>query len=222
MDDERPLGLYPVLDRAEWLERLLPLGVTTAQLRIKDLSGDALRQELAAGIAIAKQHNCRLFINDYWQLAIELDAYGVHLGQEDLDPENMADADINAIRNAGLRLGVSTHCHYEVARALNLAPSYIACGPVYHTTTKDMPWVPHDLAGLRYWLEVLDYPLVAIGGINAERLPKVIETGANGIAMITAITLADNPEQTTSDFIEQISASQTSGQINKELRGATA
>ena len=201
---ETPLGLYPVVDRADWLKRLLPQGVTTAQLRIKDLSGDALRQELARGIALARQYNCRLFINDYWRLAIELDAYGVHLGQEDLDG-----ADIDAIRAAGLRLGISSHCHCEVARAIACAPSYIACGPIYHTTTKDMPWIPQGLNGLNYWLETLDYPLVAIGGINRERLPEVAATGVNSVAMITAITLADAPEQTTRNFLQQVAEAQS-------------
>jgi len=195
----QPLGLYPVVDSADWLARLLPLGVTTAQLRVKELQGEALEQEVARAIELGREHNCRLFINDHWQLAIEHGAYGVHLGQEDIGT-----ADIAAIHAAGLRLGTSTHCHYEVARAHALKPSYVACGPVYETTTKDMPWVPHDIAGLQYWLRVLDYPLVAIGGINAERIAGVAATGVSGVAMITAITLADDPEQTTRDFLERV------------------
>ena len=123
----------------------------------------------------------------------------MHLGQEDLDT-----ADIAEIRAAGLRLGTSTHCHYEVARAHALKPSYMACGPVYETTTKDMPWVPHGLEGLKYWQQVLEYPLVAIGGINRERIAGVAATGVSGVAMITAITLADDPEQTAQDFMRLI------------------
>ncbi|MCK9563146.1 MAG: thiamine phosphate synthase [Bacteroidales bacterium] len=196
------LGLYPVVDRAAWLDTLLPAGVTTIQLRIKDLAGDALREELRRAIAIAERHRARLFINDYWQLAIELGAYGVHLGQEDL-----ADADIDAIRRAGLRMGISTHCHYEVARALPLRPSYLACGPVYPTTSKDMPWVPHGPAGLGYWRQVLrDYPLVAIGGIDRERLPAVQAAGADGIAMISALTRAADPAATAREFIARLAA----------------
>ena len=202
--DETPLGLYPVVDSAAWLERLLPLGVTTAQLRVKNLSGDALEAEIKSAIEIGKKHNCRLFINDYWPEAIKHGAYGVHLGQEDLDT-----ADIRAIREAGLRLGTSTHCHYEVARAHALRPSYIACGPVYETTTKDMPWIPHGLKGLKYWAETLNYPLVAIGGINRERIPKVTEMGPSGVAMITAITLAGDPEKTTLDFMQMVQAGQS-------------
>lgn len=192
-----PLGLYPVVDRAHWLEILLPAGISTLQLRVKDLEGDALRDELARAIEIAHKYDARLFINDYWQLAIELDAYGVHLGQEDLDS-----ADITAIRAAGLRLGISTHCHYEVARAVRYQPSYLACGPVYPTISKDMPWRPHGPSGLAYWREVLrDYPLVAIGGIGRERLAAISAVGPDAIAMITGLTLAVDPQATAREFM---------------------
>jgi hydroxymethylpyrimidine kinase / phosphomethylpyrimidine kinase / thiamine-phosphate diphosphorylase len=182
--DEIPLGLYPVVERAIWLKKLLPLGISTIQLRVKDLRGEALVREIKKAIEIAEQFDCRLFINDYWELAIELGAYGVHLGQEDLEG-----ADIEAIRKAGLRLGVSTHCHQEVARAIRLKPSYIACGPVYHTNSKEMPWTPQGLDKLNYWKRSLNYPLVAIGGISRERVADVAATGVSG-ARISAITEA--------------------------------
>jgi hydroxymethylpyrimidine kinase/phosphomethylpyrimidine kinase/thiamine-phosphate diphosphorylase len=194
------LGLYPIVDSAEWLARLLPQGVTTAQLRVKHLQGGALAEEIQQAVAIGKQYNCRLFINDYWQLAIEKGAYGVHLGQEDLET-----ADLNAIQAAGLRLGLSNHCHFEVARARAVKPSYIACGPTFATTTKDMPWVPHGLEGLRYWVESLpDYPLVSIAGINDHNISDIAATGVSGIAMITAITLDQNPEQKTQELMRLI------------------
>lgn len=198
--NQTPLGLYPVVDRAHWLNKLLPLGVTTIQLRVKDLVGEALEKEIVSAIKMARQYDCRLFINDYWTLAIKHNAYGVHLGQEDL-----GSADIEAIRSAGLRLGLSSHCHYEVARAIRYKPSYIACGPVYHTNSKQMPWIPHGIEGLTYWQNLLDYPVVAIGGINQERLLKVIQTGVDGVAMISAITESSEPEKVTSEFIKHIS-----------------
>ncbi|PCK09127.1 MAG: thiamine-phosphate pyrophosphorylase [Alteromonadaceae bacterium] len=194
-----PLGLYPVVDSANWLNRILPLGITTAQLRVKDLQGDALAEEIRQAVKVAAQYDCRLFINDYWELAIESGAYGVHLGQEDLHL-----ADIGAIHAAGLRLGLSTHCHYEAARAHNYQPSYIAVGPVFHTDTKKMPWVPRGPEGFAYWSQTLDYPLVAIGGINQDRISALMNAGADGIAMITAITLAENPEQTAAQFMHTI------------------
>ena len=199
------MGLYPVVDRANWIERLAPLGVSTIQLRIKDLADESLINEIKAAIKLAKQHHCRLFINDYWQLAIQLGAYGVHLGQEDLDT-----ADIKAIQNAGLALGISTHCHYEVARAHSYQPSYIACGPVYPTNSKVMPWIPHNLEGLGYWRRVLNYPLTAIGGINRDRISDVVNTGVDAVAMISAITQANDPEQTTADFVKLMSTSNAS------------
>ncbi len=201
---EQPLGLYPIVDRAQWLERLLPLGITVVQLRIKDLTGDTLKSEITKSVKLAKQYGCQLFINDYWQLAIECDAYGVHLGQEDID-----DADLNAISHAGLRLGLSSHCFYEVARAKTLNPSYIAFGPVYETQTKDMPWVPEGPIGLKYWRAHLpNVPMVAIGGIHGERFETVKQTGVDGIAMITAITLAADPERTASGYQDQFNLNQ--------------
>ena len=198
-----PLGLYPIFDRAHWLERILPLGVRIAQLRIKDLEGDALKAEIALAIKIARSHNCQLFINDYWQHAIELGAYGVHLGQEDID-----DADLNAISKAGLRLGLSSHCFYEVARAKTINPSYIAFGPVFETQTKDMPWIPQGPQGLRYWRAHLpDTPMVAIGGIHGERFTDVKATGVDSIAMITAITLDSNPEEAASKYMDMFETS---------------
>lgn len=208
-----PLGLYPVVDRAHWLDTLLPAGVSTIQLRVKDLEGAALREELARGIEAANRHGARLFINDHWPLAIELGAYGVHLGQEDLDS-----ADLEAIRTAGLRLGISTHCHYEVARAVRYQPSYLACGPVYPTTSKDMPWRPHGPEGLAYWRAVLrDYPLVAIGGISRERLAAISSVEPDGIAMITALTLASDPPGTAQEFMAVMAASGQPGPAGTRL-----
>ena len=190
---ELPLGLYPIFDRAEWLEKILPLGIKIAQLRVKDLEGNALKQEIQAAVEVARKYNCQLFINDYWELAIECEAYGVHLGQEDID-----DADLNALSQSGLRLGLSSHCFYEVARAKTINPSYIAFGPVYETQTKDMPWIPQGPIGLKYWREHLpNTPMVAIGGIHGDRFDTVKSTGVDSIAMITAITLADDPEAAT-------------------------
>lgn len=193
------LGVYPIVDRAQWLARLLPLGIKVIQLRVKDLSGDELKNEILQSVKIAQQYDCQLFINDYWQLAIECKAYGVHLGQEDID-----DADLAAIAQAGLRLGLSSHCYYEVARAKTIAPSYIAFGPVYATQTKDMSWVPEGETGLAYWRQQLsNFPLVAIGGIHGERFEKVKAQGVNSIAMVSAITQHSKPEVACLNYLER-------------------
>ncbi|NVJ49971.1 MAG: thiamine phosphate synthase [Gammaproteobacteria bacterium] len=183
-------GLYPIVDRAQWVARLAPLGIKVIQLRIKDLTGAELKQELREAIKLGRQHQCLIFVNDYWQLAIELDADGIHLGQDDLQ-----DADIEQIANANLMLGISTHCHYEVARAHGYQPSYIALGPVFETTTKVMPWRPLGIDGLSYWRKVLPRPIVAIGGINQTQLAAVHDTGAELVAMISALTDARDPEK---------------------------
>lgn len=193
------LGLYPIVDRASWLERLLPLGIKIVQLRIKDLTGEALKQEIKTAVALALRYDCQLFINDHWQLAIECGAFGVHLGQEDID-----DTDLHAIQAAGLRLGLSSHCFYEVARAKTIQPSYIAFGPVYATQTKDMPWIPQGAQGLGIWRNLLaEFPMVAIGGIHGTRFEAVRDMGVDSIAMVSAITEAEYPEAACEDYLQR-------------------
>ncbi|TJB54071.1 thiamine phosphate synthase, partial [Escherichia coli] len=154
------LGLYPVVDSVQWIERLLDAGVRTLQLRIKDRRDEEVEVDVVAAIALGRRYNARLFINDYWRLAIKHQAYGVHLGQEDLQA-----TDLNAIRAAGLRLGVSTHDDMEIDVALAARPSYIALGHVFPTQTKQMPSAPQGLEQLARHVERLaDYPTVAIGG----------------------------------------------------------
>ncbi|MDF1692297.1 MAG: bifunctional hydroxymethylpyrimidine kinase/phosphomethylpyrimidine kinase [Zhongshania sp.] len=192
------LGLYPVVDSADWIARLLACGVKTIQLRAKNLQGEALRKEIRRAVALGREYDARVFINDFWKMAIEEEAYGVHLGQEDLDM-----ADIAAIAKAGLRLGVSTHTYYEVARAHGLRPSYIAIGPVYSTTSKQMPFSPQGVPQLRRWVGILggDYTLTAIGGIDLKRAKEVLRTGVRSVAMISAITQANDPEAVVAELM---------------------
>lgn len=194
------IGLYPIVDSIAWLEKLLPLGVKTLQLRIKNKSGSELEKEIRESIALANRHEAKLFINDFWELAIHHGAYGVHLGQGDLK-----NANIEKIRRAGLHLGVSTHCYYEVARAHALSPSYIACGPIFPTTSKMMPFAPQGIEQLKRWRRTLQYPLIAIGGIDSEKLTSILDTNVNGIAMISAITQSENPIETTKKLLNRVS-----------------
>ncbi|NHB97869.1 thiamine phosphate synthase [Photorhabdus stackebrandtii] len=197
---EHRLGLYPVVDSLEWISRLLKAGITTIQLRIKDLPEDQVEGEIKQAIMRGHQYNARLFINDYWRLAIKHGAYGVHLGQEDLD-----NADLNAIQEAGLRLGISTHNEQELARAKSLRPSYIALGHIFPTTTKTMPSSPQGLAALKQQVEnTPDYPTVAIGGISLERVPDVIATGVGSVALVSAITKAKDWRQTTAQLLHLV------------------
>ena len=194
--DTRQLGLYPVLDSVEWLEKVLKLGVRTLQLRIKDKQPQEVEQQIIDAIALGRKYNARLFINDYWQLAVKHQAYGVHLGQEDMET-----ADLPLIADAGLRLGLSTHGYYEMLRAKQLKPSYIALGHIFETQTKDMPSDPQGLERLHKYAALLKgTPTVAIGGINLQRAPAVCATGVGSIAVVTAITLADDPEVVIESF----------------------
>ncbi len=198
---ESKLGLYPVIDSLYWLKRLLSLDLNIIQLRIKNLSAEKLAATIIEAIKLAKDYNTRLFINDYWQLAIKHGAYGVHIGQEDL-----AEADLIAIQKSGLRLGVSTHGCYEFLLAQQLQPSYLAIGAIFPTKTKDMTGQIQGLDNLKQVLALRpenikqQIPVVAIGGINLERAESVALTGVDSIAVVTAITEVDSPEMAVSEF----------------------
>lgn len=191
------LGLYPVVDSVEWIERLLSAGVRTIQLRIKDRSSIDVEPAIVAAVGLSKKYAARLFINDYWQLAIDHQAYGVHLGQEDLDV-----ADLQAIQQAGLRLGISTHDDAELDRALALRPSYIALGHIFPTQTKEMPSAPQGINELQRHLARLgEIPTVAIGGISLARAPEVLATGVGSIAVVSAITQAADWRLATAELL---------------------
>lgn len=195
------LGFYPIVDRLDWAQKLIPLGIQTLQLRIKDLSGSRLETEIQKSISLAKKHNCRLFINDYWDLAIKHGAYGVHLGQEDLES-----ADLLRLSQSGIRLGVSTHSYTEVARALSIRPSYIAIGPIFPTNTKEMKFSPQGIDGLKLWRKLIDLPLVAIGGITLEQASELISSGADGVAVISDIRDANNVPNRVNAWLERFNS----------------
>ena len=189
---------YPILDGSAWLERLLPLGIRLVQLRIKDRDVRELRAEIRAAKGICAAHECELVVNDHWRIAIEEGCGFVHLGQEDLRA-----ADLPAIRAAGLRLGISTHDHAELERALSARPDYVALGPVYPTILKRMPWAPQGLDRVAEWKRLAGaVPLVAIGGLSVERAPGVLDAGADVLAAVTDITLNPNPEARVRAWLE--------------------
>lgn len=194
--DTKRLGLYPVVPTLKWVERLLNAGVNTLQYREKHLTGDALTEAITHAVRLGNAHNARVFINDHWQQAIDANAYGVHLGQEDLEH-----ADLKAIHNAGLRLGISTHGHYEFLKAQQYRPSYIAVGAIFPTKTKEMTG---QIQGVNTLQDIVNLnqqstqcPMVAIGGITTENAASVAETGVGSIAVVTAITEANDPEAAT-------------------------
>ena len=189
---------YPVFDSAAWVARAVPLGVKLVQLRIKDAPEEVLRAEITTALDLCRQHGALLVVNDHWQLAIELGADWLHLGQEDLDSAN-----IPAIRAAGLKLGLSTHDHAELDRALALAPDYIALGPVYPTILKKMKWTEQGLDRLTEWkARIGDIPLCAIGGMSVARAPAAFAAGADTVAAVTDITLNADPEARVREWLE--------------------
>ena len=189
---------YPVFDSAAWVARAVPLGVKLVQLRIKDAPHDLLRTEITTALDLCRQYGAQLVVNDHWELAIELGADWLHLGQEDLDT-----ADIPAIRRAGVKLGLSTHDHAELDRALALAPDYIALGPVYPTILKKMKWTEQGLDRLTEWkARIGDIPLCAIGGMSVARAPGAFAAGADTVAAVTDITLNADPEARMREWLE--------------------
>lgn len=189
---------YPIVDSCDWLRRLLPLGVRLVQLRIKDKSDNELRKAISSAQLLCVEHDCQLIVNDYWELAISLGCDFVHLGQEDLD-----EADMDALKTSGIRLGVSTHSYEELERAQAWSPEYIALGPVYPTILKKMPWAPQGLDRVAEWKRLIgDTALVGIGGINLDRACAVLDSGADVVSVVTDITLNTNPELQVSRWLD--------------------
>ena len=193
-------GLYAIVDSADWVARVVAEGVRLVQLRIKDAPGDRLAREIRTALAIANAAGATLIVNDHWALALELGAHGVHLGQDDLET-----ADIDALHHAGLLLGISTHSYWEVCRARALGPSYIACGPIHATAIKQMPWAPQGDANLAYWCGLLaDTPVVAIGGMDADRARDAMRAGAWAVAVVGAISRSDDPHAAIASLREAV------------------
>ncbi|MGB1321845.1 MAG: thiamine phosphate synthase [Vibrio gallaecicus] len=203
------LGLYPVVDDVGWIETLLKLGVKTIQLRIKNPNQADLEEQVKQAICLGQKYQAQVFINDYWKLALKHQAFGVHLGQEDIEESNLLQ-----LSEAGIRLGLSTHGYYELLRIIQINPSYIALGHIFPTTTKQMPSKPQGLVRLGLYQQLIDtipysqttlgYPTVAIGGIDQHTAPEVWDCGVSSLAVVRAITLADSPKDVVNFFDDLI------------------
>ncbi|WP_321463750.1 thiamine phosphate synthase [uncultured Vibrio sp.] len=205
--DKDSLGLYPVVDDVSWIERLLPLGIKTIQLRIKNSDQADLEEQIIRAIELGRQYDAQVFINDYWQLAIQHGAFGVHLGQEDIEESNLLQ-----LSEAGIHLGLSTHGYYELLRIVQINPSYIALGHIFPTTTKQMPSKPQGLIRLALYQKLIDsipygkqvgYPTVAIGGIDQSNAELVWRCGVSSLAVVRAITLSESPKSVI-EFFNQL------------------
>jgi thiamine-phosphate pyrophosphorylase len=187
---------YPIVPNAAWAKRIVPLGVRSLQLRVKDAGPDQVRAEIAETMAICGVHGCRLVVNDYWRDAIALGATDIHLGQEDL-----AEADLSLIREAGLKLGISTHTPEELDIALEAQPDYIALGPIYETKLKAMSYAPQGLERIGEWKARISCPLIAIGGLTVERAPAVLSAGADILSVVTDFLAHSDPERRVREWL---------------------
>lgn len=196
------LGLYAVLPDAAWVARMARAGVPTVQLRFKSDDTRAIEREVSAAVQAVQGTDALLFINDHWQAAIAAGAYGVHLGQEDLEL-----ADLQAIRVAGLRLGLSSHGYAEMLRADRFSPSYLAMGAVFPTTLKRMVTAPQGTGRLSAYARLMrDCPLVAIGGIDRSTLSDVLSSGVGSVAVVRALVAAEQPEAMAASLQAAINA----------------
>ena len=185
-----PDPFYPVVDSLAWVERLTKLGVGTIQLRAKNLNDSEALQIVSDALEITKGTATKLVVNDYWRAAIVAGAQHLHLGQEDL-----ADADLGAIREAKLTLGISTHDDEELATALRAKPDYVALGPIFPTTLKSMRFAPQGIAKITEWKKRIGHvPLVAIGGIKFEQAADIFAAGADSIAVVSDVTQNADPD----------------------------
>jgi thiamine-phosphate pyrophosphorylase len=188
---------YPIVPDVGWLERIVPLGVTLVQLRIKEETPAGIRNQTRRALDGTRAHGCQLILNDYWQVAIECGVNFVHLGQDDLKG-----ADLAAIRKAGIRVGISTHNEDELATALRAKPDYVALGPIYETKLKAMPWAPQGLEKIEQWrARIGRLPLVAIGGLTPGKASAVASAGADSLAVITDFMTATAPEARVREWL---------------------
>lgn len=186
---ERLDPFYPIVDSASWVGRLVSAGARLVQLRIKDRDMTDVRREVTEAMAICATHKAQLVVNDHWEVALDEGANFIHLGQGDLEG-----ADLKSIRAHGMKVGVSTHDHGELDRALSIDPDYVALGPIYPTILKSMPWAPQGLDRISEWRRLVgDRPLIAIGGITLARAPLCLAAGADSAAVVTDITRNADP-----------------------------
>ena len=180
---------YPVVPNSDWVARLVPAGTQLVQLRIKDQPDAELRRQIREAKAVCATQGAQLIVNDYWKIAIDEKCDYVHLGQEDL-----VDADVKAIRRAGIRLGVSTHDHGELEKGLAVDPDYVALGPIYPTQLKKMPFAPQGLKRIGEWKKLIgERPLIAIGGLTLERALLCLKAGADSAAVVGDIVNNADP-----------------------------
>jgi len=185
--------VYPITDvrltglsHAEQVTRLIRGGATLIQLREKNLSPREFFYQAQAALKVARTHNVRLIINDRVDISLALRADGVHLGQHDMPPQAA-----RAMLGDRALIGFSSHNLVQAIAAITLPVDYLAIGPIFPTSSKNKPDPVVGLAGVREIKEAVGHlPLVAIGGITAQNIDRVLMEGADSVAVISAV-LAD-------------------------------
>ncbi len=207
MNDPASWDVYLVTDRSfsrgrtnlEIVEAAVRGGVSVVQLREKDLeTRDFYREGLAIRDCL-KAAGVPLIINDRIDVALALDADGVHLGRSDM-PADVARRLLGPDKIIGLSVNEPAHMLEDVVSLVN----YLAVSPVFFTATKTDITKPWGLEGLRKARGMTDLPLVAIGSIKRENALEVIQAGAESVAVVSAIVAADDPEQATRILVEEI------------------
>ncbi|AGF74286.1 thiamine-phosphate pyrophosphorylase ThiE [Bartonella australis AUST/NH1] len=193
---------YLIVDSANWVERLVPIGIKLVQLRVKNENTETISKHIERAKNICDKFGAQLIINDHWKIAIDKKCDFIHLGQEDL-----SQADIPMIRKNGIKFGLSTHDEHELDTALSAHPEYIALGPIYPTILKKMKWAPQGLEKIKQWKKQIGtLPLVCIGGLTPERAADVLKAGADSAAVVTDIILHKKPEDRTQQWIKATKA----------------
>lgn len=195
--------IYAIVDSVDRLNDVLDAGAKLVQLRIKrpeNADNDWLAQlqsDIQAAVALAAHYQAQLFINDHVGAAMQAKAAGLHVGQEDWEQlsQTVRKVLLKNLRAGRVHIGISSHSLWELARARSLSPTYIACGPVWATTTKDMPWLPQGLDNLSWWAHMAGCPVVAIGGVlEHEQASQIARAGAAAAAIVRG--LGERPAQT--------------------------
>ena len=172
-------------------------GVSCIQLREKMCSTREFIDESLAIRSLLARHGIPLIINDRVDVALAVKADGIHLGQKDM-PCRMA----RQIIPESMIVGISVESLDDAIAAQKDGADYLGVSPIYPTPTKTDTAQPLGLEGLRSIRSEVDLPLVGIGGLNADNVAAVIHKGADGVAVVSAIVAADDPEAATRDLIE--------------------
>jgi thiamine-phosphate pyrophosphorylase len=177
----------------------LAAGVTAVQLREKDLGGRELFFLAEKLKALCERYRAELYVNDRVDVALAVDAAGVQLGVGSLP--------VRAVREllgSEKTIGVSTHSMVEAEEAQKSGADFVLFGPVYFTPSKSPYGAPQGLAALKEVVEKISLPVYAIGGVKAENVERIMEAGARGVALISAVLSAPDPGKSAREILSSL------------------